>query len=118
MAEDYREGIRSTAQFAGHPIHPMLIPWPLGLLSTDEQFWVLASEGTASLLVRETDDAKTFFCDALSLLSPDQGRMVQSTYDDLCRLCKALGSKTVAPVGALFRRSRFPVKPNPVGDCL
>jgi uncharacterized membrane protein len=34
---------RNTAQIAGHPIHPMLIPFPIGLLvatfASDLAFW-------------------------------------------------------------------------------
>lgn len=37
------ENPRSTARFAGHPIHPMLIPYPLaflfGALASDLLFW-------------------------------------------------------------------------------
>lgn len=39
-----QEGIKSTASIAGHPIHPMLIPFPIafltGALVTDLVFWV------------------------------------------------------------------------------
>jgi uncharacterized membrane protein len=54
MAEDYRDAAPATARFAGHPIHPMLMPFPLVLLSvplltdityliTGDGFWALAS---------------------------------------------------------------------------
>lgn len=47
-------GERSTASIAGHPIHPMLVPLPIGLLSaafasdlaylwTGDRFWARAS---------------------------------------------------------------------------
>ena len=43
---------RSTAQIAGHPIHPMLIPFPIALLvatlASDLAFW---STGNASWAV-------------------------------------------------------------------
>ena len=36
-------GLRSTAQIAGHPIHPMLVPFPIafliGALLSDVAFW-------------------------------------------------------------------------------
>lgn len=41
-----REGIESTAAIAGHPIHPMLIPFPIafltGALVTDIVYWASA----------------------------------------------------------------------------
>ncbi len=50
----YDRGERSTAAIAGHPIHPMLIPLPIGLLTaafasdigfwlTGDRFWARAS---------------------------------------------------------------------------
>lgn len=42
MADDH-EGVPSTAAVAGHPIHPMLVPFPIaflvGALATDLVFW-------------------------------------------------------------------------------
>lgn len=54
MAEEHDTGIKSTASIAGHPIHPMLVPFPIaflvGLLLTDigfqmtaDPFWARAS---------------------------------------------------------------------------
>ena len=54
MAHEHREGVESTAAIAGHPIHPMLIPFPISFLvgalvtdlvywSTDSSFWAQAS---------------------------------------------------------------------------
>ena len=43
MAEDFSRGVRSTASIMGHPIHPMLVPFPIaflvGALATDLTFW-------------------------------------------------------------------------------
>jgi uncharacterized membrane protein len=43
MVTDPRRGIRSTASIGGHPIHPMLVPFPIafliGTLGTDLVFW-------------------------------------------------------------------------------
>jgi uncharacterized membrane protein len=48
MAERHSEGVKSTAAIAGHPIHPMLIAFPIaflvGALVTDLVYW-----GTADL---------------------------------------------------------------------
>lgn len=45
------EGLRSTASIKGHPIHPMLVPFPivlfLGALATDIAFAVEGSPGWA-----------------------------------------------------------------------
>ncbi len=54
MSEEHIHGVRSTASVAGHPIHPMLIPFPFAFLiatlgtdiaywSTGNSFWALAS---------------------------------------------------------------------------
>jgi uncharacterized membrane protein len=42
-----RDGLRSTASVAGHPIHPMLVPFPIvcfvGTLVTDIAYWATAN---------------------------------------------------------------------------
>lgn len=47
MAHEHREGVESTATIAGHPIHPMLIPFPIsflvGALVTDLVYWSTGS---------------------------------------------------------------------------
>jgi len=43
MVDDLNRGVRSTASIDGHPIHPMLVPFPIaflvGTLATDLAFW-------------------------------------------------------------------------------
>jgi uncharacterized membrane protein len=43
MVTESRRGIRSTASIGGHPVHPMLVPFPIaflvGTLATDLAFW-------------------------------------------------------------------------------
>lgn len=54
MHDDMSRGVRSTASIGGHPIHPMLVPFPIaflvGALATDivfaangDPFWARAS---------------------------------------------------------------------------
>lgn len=54
MAHDDLRGLSTTAQIGGHPLHPMLIPLPIGLLAatfvcdlvfwnTRDQFWASAA---------------------------------------------------------------------------
>jgi uncharacterized membrane protein len=42
-----RDGLRSTASVAGHPLHPMLVPFPIvcfvGTLVTDIAYWATAN---------------------------------------------------------------------------
>ena len=42
-----RDGLRSTAAVAGHPLHPMLVPFPIvcfvGTLVTDIAYWATAN---------------------------------------------------------------------------
>ncbi|MFA5531354.1 MAG: DUF2231 domain-containing protein, partial [Thiohalomonadaceae bacterium] len=39
MQQDTRKGVRSRVNIAGHPVHPMLVPFPIaflvGVLATD-----------------------------------------------------------------------------------
>ncbi len=46
MASEYNEGIKSTASVAGHPLHPMLIPFPIaflvGTFASDLVYWATA----------------------------------------------------------------------------
>jgi len=43
VADDRVRGVRSTLTIAGHPIHPMLVPFPIaflvGTLASDLAFW-------------------------------------------------------------------------------
>jgi uncharacterized membrane protein len=43
MENEHTKGVKSTAAIAGHPIHPMLIPFPIaffsGVLATDLGYW-------------------------------------------------------------------------------
>jgi uncharacterized membrane protein len=43
MTDDLSKGVRSTAAIGGHPIHPMLVPFPIaflvGALASDLVFW-------------------------------------------------------------------------------
>jgi uncharacterized membrane protein len=43
MADELRTGVPSTMAINGHPIHPMLVPFPIGFLvgalATDLAFW-------------------------------------------------------------------------------
>jgi uncharacterized membrane protein len=43
MVDDLKKGVRSTASIGGHPIHPMLVSFPIaflvGTLVTDLAFW-------------------------------------------------------------------------------
>lgn len=93
----------------------------LGGLGQDEQFWMLASEGEASLLVRRGKQAARFYGEALAILHSDQPRMAQSAYGQVCRLCWVLhglgDQKTIRPVLGVFRQSPFELKPGPMKKC-
>ena len=43
MTRDLSKGVRSTVAIAGHPVHPMLVPFPIaflvGTLLSDLAFW-------------------------------------------------------------------------------
>ena len=69
----------------------------------EDQFWVFATEGEAALL-REKD-AVPMYEEALSLLGDEEAGMAQSAYNQVCRLCWALGRERVQPVLDAFQRS-------------
>ena len=100
----------------------------LGDLPAGERFWLLATEGEASLLLGESDVAATCYDHAsnvaatcydraLDALPDEQAGMAQSAYNQVCRLCWALGCAAVEPVVEVFRNSRFDLEPGPLGDC-
>jgi tetratricopeptide (TPR) repeat protein len=89
----------------------------LSRLSSDDRFWVLVSEGEASLLLGKTQDACSYYQQALSILQPQHRGMMQSAYNQVCRLAWALG-KTVCPVVEIFRQGPFRPDPGPLGDCV
>lgn len=49
----HEEGIRSTASIAGHPLHPIIIPFPIafltGALVTDIVYWLTVGEFWAGM---------------------------------------------------------------------
>jgi hypothetical protein len=95
----------------------------------DEAVWVFASEGEAALLLSSFQpknkasalhmQAAAFYQSALSELGSFDRQLVQSMYNQLCRLWRVLGRQTVEPVVEVFERSAFceDLKPGPVGDC-
>jgi tetratricopeptide (TPR) repeat protein len=91
----------------------------LGDLSPDDRFWVLVTEGEASLLMNETQAALRFYAQALSNLGPDQAGMGQAAYDQVCRLWWALGEDIVGPVAEVFEGSPIwtHLEPGPLGNC-
>jgi len=89
----------------------------LGDLLAAERCWVLATEGEASLLLLQSSAAASCYANALAILTEDQAGIAQSAYNQVCRLCWALGPAVVAPVVEVFRNCRFALKPGPLGDC-
>ncbi len=90
-----------------------------GAISGDDHFWILVSEGEASLLVKNAKVAADFYAGALSRLNDDQSAgMVQSAYDQLSRLWWALGEEVVGKVVRVFEQHpTWPeLDPGPLGD--
>ena len=83
-------------------------------------FWILATEGEASLLTGQPAKAAAFYEQALQQISPSEAGMAQSAYAQVCRLWWALGRNKVMKVLKVFKA--FPdiwekLKPGPLGDC-
>jgi hypothetical protein len=60
-------------------------------LDGPDSIWVLASEGEAALLIGDVDSAVRFYCSALKKTLPHETGIIQSMYNQLCRLHWALG---------------------------
>jgi tetratricopeptide (TPR) repeat protein len=73
-------------------------------LDRPDQVWILASEGEASLLLGNTEQAVKFYRGALDRILPREVGVVQSMYDQLCRLQWALGKPCVRPVIDMLER--------------
>jgi hypothetical protein len=88
-------------------------------LTASDKYWVLATEGDLALIQGQPQQAATFFQSAFAELPAGNDRMVQISYDQLCRLYKALGERAVAPVIDVFVKagSKFKLEPGPLGDC-
>lgn len=87
---------------------------PIGALAPNERYWVLATEGEAHLLLGNPDEALRFYKEALQSLPKGSEGMVQSTFNQVCRLQWALGPKAVRRVVTLFKRSRFKLSSGPL----
>ena len=90
----------------------------VGSMSPIDRYWVIATEGDMSLVLGESGKAAEFFRTALEELPPGYDGMVQTTYNQLCRLYRALGGDILQPVLEVFRQtSKFKVTKGPLGDC-
>lgn len=90
-------------------------------LSTSDKYWVRATRGDMLLLTELPDSAgaAAFYETALAELPAESGGMVQASYNQLCRLYKALGEKLLRPVVEVFVRQseKFQLDSGPLGDC-
>jgi hypothetical protein len=87
--------------------------------SGNDRFWIFATEGDANLLLGKSAEACDFYRCAVGSLRPGKANILQSTYNQLCRLYWAFGRKVVEPVLDVLRRSELwsELKPGPLGDC-
>jgi 8-oxo-dGTP pyrophosphatase MutT (NUDIX family) len=90
----------------------------LASLMAIDRYWVLATEGDMALIQGDADQAADFFRSAIEELPVGNDGTVKCSYDQLCRLCGALGERIVGPAAAVFATTaRFRLEPGPVGDC-
>jgi tetratricopeptide (TPR) repeat protein len=91
----------------------------LSSIDREERIWVLATEGEAYLIKEEPQLAARFYAQALELVSPHESGVVQSIYDQICRLWWALGGSVVDPVVEIIENSPFwdELAAGPLGDC-
>lgn len=76
----------------------------LGELAGDEAYWVLCTEGEATLLAGDIDGSVTFFKQALSRLSPNKKGLAEITLTSLRRSSRILGDGKLAKVISLFEK--------------
>lgn len=88
-------------------------------LEGPESIWVLASEGEAALLLGDSESAVRFYRSALSKTLAHETGIIQSMYNQLCRLHWALGQDLVGPVVELFESNGrlASLEAGPFGDC-
>ncbi len=67
-----------------------------------DHYWVLATEGDASLILRRGEAAREFYRNALYILANDEQQFAVSSYRQLARLRGPLGRGLVDPVLQLF----------------
>lgn len=84
-------------------------------------FWVLVSEGHASLVLGDPA-AANFYGQALEMQELERAAWVQSAFAEICRTWKALGEEAsgrVGPVLEEFKQSRFRtlLEAGPLGNC-
>jgi tetratricopeptide (TPR) repeat protein len=88
-----------------------------------ERYWLFASEGEAVLGSGRTNRAnlaRDFYASALACVGPGEIRLVQSAWNQLCRLRCVLDPSVVAPVVQAFRdRTELwsILGRGPLGDC-
>jgi tetratricopeptide (TPR) repeat protein len=88
-------------------------------LDGPDSIWVLASEGEAALLIGDVDSAVRFYRSALQKTLPQETGIIQSMYNQLCRLHWALGKDIVQPVIDLFMSNGRleSINTGPFGNC-
>jgi Ternary complex associated domain 9 len=86
-------------------------------------YWIFVSEGEAALASgRPNRDhlARSFYASALALVGPAEIRMVQASWNQLCRLWHIVDRAAISPaVGEFSKRQELwrILRPGPVGDC-
>ena len=132
MREDYYPGINTAtlaliigrdndARALAEKVLAICAHTLLGAGSSEDRFWLLATEGEASLLCGERTQAVSFYKEALDMLEPGRAGMAQSAYNQVCRLCWALGKSVVGPVVDVFRNAEdrgLKLTGGPLGNCM
>jgi hypothetical protein len=88
-------------------------------VDSDYRTWILASEGEASLLLGHIKPAVIFYRSAVERILPGETGIVQSLYNQLCRLHWALGRDAVQPVIDMLQQAKRldGIKPGPFNNC-
>jgi tetratricopeptide (TPR) repeat protein len=111
-------GERTAAESLALEVGNECRPINLGSLPAIDRYWVLATEGDMSLILRAGAEAAGFYRDALNELPVGNDGMVQTTYHQLCRLFRALGENQLRPVlDVISQTQKFKLQKGPLGDC-
>jgi tetratricopeptide (TPR) repeat protein len=117
----YLTGDVAAAQAIAGQVRAVCQDLKVGRLNDDDRVWLFATEGEVCLLLDAASEARRLYGDALSRIRPAHQQMVQSMYNQVCRLRWALGPSRVGPVVALFRdwekAHGTALEPGPFGNC-
>lgn len=111
-------GNRAAASRIARQVARICLPKVPANQSPNDRYWVLATEADMALIHGDAAGAARFYRTAFDILPDNMDiGLVQTSYDQLCRLYRALGEQAMKPALAVFRNQHPNLSPGPLGDC-